>query len=313
MNIKDKLQNPLVSGIVGASIALVMSGVGMYVLYSNGVDKEVKLNAQYQKELSVLNETSKLNEEGYSIVEDVDRGTLITEEMLQKVVLPKGAKPEDSVSVQDINASDYYARADLKKSTVLLDSSVYTDGMIENDVREGEFSFVELPTKSKTGDMVDIRIQFPNGNDYVLLPKKKIKEREGITMWLNVDEGEQQLLSSAVVDAYVEEARIYAVNYVDGDMQDAPKITYPVKSNVLNIIKETPNIVDIAKLNLAQQNRERLDNALQQVTSEIKSKLREGYNKNSENQKRDDSERKLNELNEEQVSQEDLIGVPVEE
>jgi len=294
---------------------LVFAVSGGYFYYTKTQERELALKEQYRAELAVLNETAKLNEEGYALKQEVKRGELITEEMVEKVVLPAAAKSEDAVELIELNTVDYFAKTDLLANTVLVESMVYEEEALGNDIREGEYSLIDLPTKLKNDDYVDVRIQFPNGDDYILLSKKKVKDTQGLTLWMNMDEGEILSMSSAIVDAFIEEAKIYAMPYVDGPMQIGSEMTYPVKKNVLQLIQDSPNIINIAKLNLEKQNRERLDSGLKEMDAEMREKLRQRQAESDNERKQDDQERELNALNQldQQPTEEALVGDPFEE
>ena len=114
------------------------------------------------------------------------------------------------------------------------------------------------------------------------------------------DEAEILSMSSATVDAYIEGAKIYALPYVDGEMQIGSQITYPVKQNVLSLIQSSPNIVNIAKLNLEKQNRANLEMGLEAMEEEERQKLRAGEESNKaavEEQKQIDELNALNQFN----------------
>lgn len=280
------------------------------LFYTKSQERELALRTKYKAELDVLSETVQQNAKGYALKEDVERGSILTKDLLVEVTLPNAAKSVDALELIDVNNFTHFARTDLKANTVLVDSMVYKEENVPNDLREGEYSFIELPTNLKSDDFVDVRIQFPNGDDYIFLSKKKVKDVVGLTLWVDMNEGEQLTMSSAIVDAFVEEAKIYAMPYVDGPMQAASQVTYPVKSNVLELINESPNIVNRATLNLERQNRQRLENELNKTSKEERMKLREGQSKNDNAREQDDAERELNEMNNqsETPSPDELIG-----
>lgn len=300
------------AGAIGALVMLVISLVSGYFYYQYSQKKEISLRQKYEKEVNEFREWAGNNETGYALKEDVKAGTKITEEMIQVVVLPPLAAAEDLVHPINLKG-DNYARVDLKAKTVLVDELLYKEEMIEKDIREGEYSFIELPSKLTNEQFVDVRIQFPNGDDYILLSKKKVKDVAGLTLWMNLDEGEILSMSSAIVDAYIEEAKIYALPYVDGYVQQSSEITYPVKPNVMELIKETPNIVNIAKLNLEKQNRERLEAGLEMLKEEERQKLRNGEAANKNQVEQREQEDKMNALNEYTQQQQDLVGGQYEE
>ncbi|PLR70520.1 hypothetical protein [Bacillus sp. UMB0728] len=311
LSVRLRTKKLITAGLWGAAAMLVLSLAAGYFYHSHKQKEELALIDKYEREVDEYREWAGQNETGYALKENVKAGTEITEDMIQQVVLPPLGTAEDLVQPVSLTTKSF-ARIDLKANTVLVDGLVYKEEMIERDVREAEYSYIEIPTKLTGEQFVDVRIQFPTGEDYILLSKKKVKEVDGMTMWLNLDEGELLSMSSAVVDAYIEGAKIYAIPYVDGYVQESSEITYPVKQNVLELIKESPNIVNIAKLNLEKQNRQRLESSLAVMEEAERAKLREGEQstKTEVEQKREERINSMNQLSEEQ---QDLVGSSNEE
>lgn len=295
MKIRLRTKKLIWSGLIGAGIMLIIATVGGYFYYDHVQDRELKLKKEYKEKMEHLQRTAELNEVGYALTTAVDRGDAITKDMLVEVSLTQQGKAENTMSPPQFEATNYYARTDLKANTIIIDSLVYEDVNIENDVREVEYSLIELPSKLEATNYVDIRIQFPNGDDYILFAKKKVKEVAGLTMWMDNDEAEILSMSSAIVDAYIEGAKIYALPYVDGEMQIGSQITYPVKQNVLSLIQSSPNIVNIAKLNLEKQNRANLEAGLDAMAEEERQKLRAGEATNKAAV--EEEQRQIDELN----------------
>lgn len=300
MSIRLRTKKLIWSGLIGAGVMLIITAVGGYFYYDHVQERELALKREYKDKMEELQKTAEQNQVGYALTSDVARGEVITKEMLVEVSIPELAKAENTMSLPQFDATSYYARTDLKANTVLIDSLLYMDENVENDIREVEYSLIELPSKLEAAEYVDIRIQFPNGDDYILFSKKKVKEVAGLTVWMDNDEAEILSMSSAIVDAYIEGAKIYALPYVDGYMQVGSQITYPVKQNVLSLIQSSPNIVNIAKLNLEKQNRANLDMGLEAMQEEERQKLRAGEESNKaavEEQKQIDELNALNQFN----------------
>lgn len=299
--------------LAGAALMLTVCCVGGYFGYKHLNEKQISEIEKYNEKLTELELAAGEKEVGYALIDDIKKGELITESMVKKVYLPDGAKSEDTLDLVDFKVSDeynLYAKTDLLAKTVLTSSLFYEDEPITNDIREGEFNYIEIPTNVGKDSYIDVRVQFPTGDEYVVLTKKKVKDLQGVTMHLNVGEGELLTLSSAVVDAYIEGAKIYAIPYVDEHMQDESITTYPVKTNVKELIKESPNVVNIAKHYLEQQNRGRLEQNLRDLSVEQRSKVSSGEEDiNSKVQAdtvRRDQEARLNAANE--IQQQDLVG-----
>ncbi|MEX3624885.1 SAF domain-containing protein [Viridibacillus arvi] len=312
MGIRLRTKKLIKAGLVGAGIMLAISSVGSYIIYSNVQDDAFRLKQEYKQEIAELQKVADNNVSVYSIVRDVKKGEKITESMIEEVFVPAGAVPKDIALKPVLDAADYFAKTDLKENQVLSEAMLYKEEAIDNDVREAEYAFIELPTKLKNEEYVDIRIQFPSGEDYVLLSKKKVKDFLGLTVWLNIDEGEILTMSSAIVDAYVEGAKIYAMKYVDEHMQVKSQMTYPVKKNVLELIKESPNVVDIAQLNLEQQNRERLEKSLVDIGDDIKQQVKSGNSSTksavTEDSQKRSAEERLESINQEAAQQQIISG-----
>ncbi|WP_145950047.1 hypothetical protein [Paenibacillus sp. Y412MC10] len=120
----------------------------------------------------------------------------------------------------------------------------------------------------KKSDFVDVRIKFPTGQDYILLSKKKVEDLSNNRVWYHMDEKEILSMSSGIVDAYLNDATIYALSYVDPYMQEKAVVTYPPNAKVLDLIDSDPNIVDVAKTELERHYRQKLEADMKSMTSE---------------------------------------------
>lgn len=124
---------------------------------------------------------------------------------------------------------------------------------VKDDWRIHGFPYIKLTNQLQVGDYVDVRISFPDGGDFVLLSKKQIKSlsplrEEGVAaLWMIVTEEELLRLSSAVVDAYLNEGCcIYAIQYV-AETQKEAIVNYVVNNTVKQLMAEDPNIVKKAE------------------------------------------------------------------
>ena len=316
MGIRLRTKKLVYSGLAGAGITLLLTSAGGYLAYNKVQEREIALKQEYKGKMEALQLVADQSENALALNRDVAKGEQITESMLTEVYLPTGAAAGDRFLTTTLEAAGdtpYFAKTDLTANTILTDSIVYAEEMITNDIREGEYSFIELPSKIEVGDYVDIRIQFPTGDDFVLFSKKEVKDVAGVTMWVDVDEGEIMTMSSAIVDAYVEKAKIYAMPYVDEHMQENAEMTYPVKLNVKELIQKDPNIVNIAKLNLEQQNRARVEENLKVMDEITREKMQSGEEATksavTQDQEKRSAEERVNAVNEQaQKEQVELVG-----
>ena len=315
MGIRLKTKKLIYSGVAGFTLAAGVGSGVFYYWHTKEQERELELINKYEKELDVLENTAAQNFTAYALKNDVAKGDMITPEMLASASVARAAASADIIRPQDLKRDDkfvLFAKTDMKANTVLVHSMLYDTVNVTNDIREAEYSFIELPSNISTDSYVDIRIQFPTGDDYVVLTKKHLKKLSGVTVWFNIGESELLTISSAIVDAYLNGAKIYAIPYVDEHMQEKSTMTYPIKPNVQELIKESPNIVNKYEMELERLNRGRLENNLRVMSEEQKSKIQDGDHQvkskaTQENAKIAEEER-LNAMNNQAEHQQALIG-----
>ena len=155
----------------------------------------------------------------------------------------------------EVNNVPVVAKLNLLKNTVVTaDLVVQSDEVITDDVRREEYNMITLPVDLMTDDYVDIRIMFPNGQNFIVVSKALVEipqNQDGTyisdTIWLNLREDEILMMSSAIVEAYgVQGAKIYATKYAEPGMQAAATPNYVPNQDVLAEIQRDPNIVETA-------------------------------------------------------------------
>lgn len=297
MGIRLRSKHLIKAGLVGAGITLVLSASGGYIAYNKVQENEIALKEKYLAEVEELSLVAEQSNIQYSLKANVKRGDPITKDMLTEVYLPDAATAINALQDFQFDTSKYFARTDMPANTVMTESLLYMEEHLEDDVRATEYATIELPSKLKVNDYVDVRIQFPNGEDYIVFSKKKVVDVQGVTLWLENDEAEILSMSSALVDAFLQEGKLYAITYVDGEMQEKSEITYPVNAAVRDLISRDPNIVNIAKLNLETQNRASLENNLRALDQSVAEKVRQKENEFDTVKKQEDKERQLIEMN----------------
>ena len=144
------------------------------------------------------------------------------------------------------------ATIDIPKGTIItekmltLKSEAATDSNNMNSTyRIVEYSMIMLPTELQKGDTIDIRISYPNGQDFVVAAKKVVEKTDSTSIWLKLKEDELLKMNSAIIESYsVEGAKLYAVNYTQPGIQAAANANYPVSDKVYQLLTYDPNIVE---------------------------------------------------------------------
>lgn len=115
---------------------------------------------------------------------------------------------------------------------------------VANDERYQHFDYVKLFAGINIGDAVDVRISFPNGEDYIVLSQKEIISIDEAGIVLIVNEEDIMKMSSAKIDMNkYEGANIYAVKYINY-IQEPAQSFYLLNEYVLSLCEWNPNLVN---------------------------------------------------------------------
>lgn len=178
-------------------------------------------------------------------------------------------------------------KTDIAKGTIITkDMLEETDDPITADQRLQEYNMIILPTLLKNGDYVDIRLQLPEGEDYIVVAKKKVIHTNENTIWVKMAEDEILSLSNAIVEAYtILGSKLYATKYTEPGRQDAAIPTYAVSQAVLSLINTDPNVRESSRQALwkryneqqqAEQRLNHINSALSDYQDNMKASVEAG-------------------------------------
>lgn len=279
----------ILSGVIGAGvIGIVFAG---YVMYSVKQENQSRtmLIERYEMEIEQLRkEYMKSTIVGWTTNHLITAGQEIKDTDLLAVELPADSVPKDWIKMKS-DITGKIAKISISPNTLLTETLVFEDEATSDDLRFRDMGFIKLPASLSRNDVVDVRIQFPTGQDYILLAKKKIQSYESGNVTMTVDAAEILSLSSAIVDAYLHKASIYAILYVEPNLQSKAIPTYPPNQAVLDLIKRDPNVVNQAEQALQASARTSLDNDLSVISPENRDhyafqQSTEGYSVNNKSE-----------------------------
>lgn len=209
----------------------------------------------------------------YKALADIPRGQIVTEDLLTM----------DSNTLCDDTQTLLMSAEDIGKEAIVDISAgeIITSSMVTNplsqDWQEVELYCIWLSTNLKQYDEVDVRILFPNGTDYIVLPKEKLRklklQQNNVFLWLTEDE--ILLLDSAIVDANLHGAKIYTTKYVKPEVEDANEITYQPTKQIIDLMNSDPNVLIEAKQNLSKSARAEMLRKIEDFKKDVK-ELEEG-------------------------------------
>ncbi len=269
--IQRKQRNSLLAGLfIGLVIGLVLCGVLFMFLKSN--NSTIGTSKNELTTVAVLNKS-------------VKSGTKITMADVTTMKVNKANAPTDPVTPSDNSV----AKIDLTQGTIISQSMLTTeDSKLTNNLREQEYNMITLPTQLTAGDFIDVRIQMPDGADYIVVSKKSVKRADASTVWLNMSEEEILSMSNAIVEYYIMAgSKLYATKYTDPGAQEASTPTYCPNATVVALINSqlngnikaltegryTENLKAIRKNRIDAQLSRYEENGLENLESSIKDEI----------------------------------------
>ena len=231
-------------------------------------------NIMYQTELSNNQQTV------YVATDLINAGDIVTDTgenaTVEKQTVYTGLESYNYITESEMNTR---AKVDIAAGVPVMYNMV-TDVVVDNDTRDYEISVANLTTDQKENDVVDIRVIFPNGEDYVILSKKQITNLnlENCVFTSQLNEEEILRFASAIVDAYMTTgARIYTTRYVEENIQETSTPNYPVRETTIALINSDPNVVTKATETLNLEARLSLEQRLGTLTEDELDAVSEGF------------------------------------
>lgn len=267
----------LVMGTIAISLALLIAAT-LYMLlqHTDQQQKQQLMKEEYERQIQQLKSEEQQNSRNtWVTAKTIPAGVAITVDDLKAVPMPVSLVPPGIITDRE-SIIGKNAKIELASGTPLLSSMLYEGQSIPRDLRIQEFHVFQLPTNLKPNQFIDVRIGFPTGEDFVLLSKKKVKELSGTVVWLELNEMDILQTSSAIIDAYLQGARLYALPYIEPGLQDAAVVNYPANQKVLDLMEADPNLLETAKTELARTLRKKLDGNLKAVSESDKLRVTSG-------------------------------------
>ncbi len=247
--------------------------------YKNSIKERDNQIQGYQLQIEENKRTA------YIPVEDIKFDTKIEEHMVEEVEIMSSIPGEYFMTEDDMGKK---IKTDLKAGLPIM-KYMLEDELVNDDIRNVEFNTLLLQSNIKKNDFIDVRIRFPNGEDYIVLTKKHVSDiyLPTNTIWLNLGQKEIMTLSSATVDAYLREGtKLYVVKYVDPQVQKSAIPTYPHNADVQMAMMADPNILEKASIALANQAREALEQRIGQMSQDVMKSIKSGIDiENNERKK----------------------------
>lgn len=226
-------------------ITLIGAGLGFYF-----VTKGHK-TAIAEKDTQIQNLNAQISNVEVTIpvailATDVVKGKIVEEADITYVEIPESAATlcmRDFSEITPAQGETIYYKSDLSAGTFLTKDCFYSE-VLTSDLRYYDIVTHQNPIGLEADTYVDIRIQLPMGDDYVGLSHKRIVQLNSGVLKLILNEEEIHIYNSMLVDSMLYPGtQIYAVEYVEGGIQDAAISFYPISSTIYSVAENDPNLL----------------------------------------------------------------------
>ncbi len=248
--IRQKKKKIIIAALIGVLIGIFPTGIitGIISYKYVSIKKEYQENEQKFKQSTfyILNSDKLKNEEINE--NDIEEITVYAS---SELIMPKKEEIVGKLLKQK-----------MLKDIIITENAIYEDESITNDLRMYFFDYIIIPDNINKEDTFDIRISFPNGEDYIVANGKTIESRTEEGAFINATEKELLMISSAYVDTVIYEgAKIYASMYVR-EYQNLSVINYPVNMYITKLSEWNPNLVRELEENTDKEKRNVLEENL---------------------------------------------------
>lgn len=191
----------------------------------------------------------------YMLARDIKSGEELTDSDIVSGSVITSMAQNNTVTPKYLSETNLIAKIDLPKGAILTTSMITpSDEKITDDLRMQEYNMLLLPSDLEKNDYIDIRFQYPNGQNYIVVSRKRVISASQNTIFLKMNEIEIETLTNAIVESYIlEGSLLYANKFEDAGIQKASTPTYVVSEQVYNMIMNNPNITTTAAQALGER------------------------------------------------------------
>lgn len=255
--------------------AILVSGIWGFIAYQ----KTKTITAKFEGEISQLTATLDAlgpDVECYTITEDFANhydkntaGQIIGETAIQPITVPSSLVGEAYITDMS-QIIGKYCKVNIVPGTPIT-SDLLMSELYDDTLRDVDISVNSWVVGMRVGDYVDINITFPYGEDYIVLPHKRVQYIGDKTIKMFLTEEEWHTYQSALVDYYLhasEGARLYLKKYVEPGVQPTATAYYAASDAVRTVMKTDPNVVNRAAIAAQDSMRPAIDGILNQFITE---------------------------------------------
>ena len=199
MKLKRRMKRTTRQYIIVALICIIIIGGTSLVTFVIMTDQ---MRQEYEDRLTEAHNEMISNQRSvYIAATEISAGDIVSRDCIKKLTV-YASQPQESYMQEDgIGKS---ALLDIPAGAHLL-AGMLTDSSVSDELREVEYSLILINSNILEDDYIDVRIMFPNGEDYIILSKKVLRgySADTVSCFLWLSEEEILRMASAAVDAYL--------------------------------------------------------------------------------------------------------------
>jgi hypothetical protein len=241
---------------IAAGLLCVILPAGIFTGY-------LKVKSIYEHRIEIMSEVlQQYTVTVYVASAEIKAGDIIAGTTVTVTETLSGQDKKNFMSETDIG---HKALVDIPAGTHILKNMIAEEAMGDS-IREVEFSLNLAGENIKEGDYTDIRLRYPNGEDYIVVSKSCISRIDTVKgyLYLNLSPDEIHLMSSALVDCFLKSGTyLYTTKYIAASYQEPSFVTYTPNEDVLSLIQQDPNVLEAARDYLSEGKRAGLEERLE--------------------------------------------------
>lgn len=249
--------------IIVLCLVLVLSNAGQAFFWFNNKKNTVAKYEEEQTKLLMQLQAYGSDVTCYTVKTTVKPGDKITPDNVEAITYPSSYVTDQMVT----DPSEIYGKLfkiTLAHGTPITKNMTMVDE-IRADTRDYDIIVDTWPVGLEPGDYIDINIQMPYGDRYIVVPYKRVYEVNENTLKVYLTAAELDTYIGAYIDHALNEqygSQIFATRYVEPGLQDEAVAYYAVPSNIATLMQKNPNIVDKEELSKANQWRSSIEELL---------------------------------------------------
>lgn len=241
---------------IAAGLLCVILPAGIFTGY-------LKVKSIYEHRIEIMSEVlQQYTVTVYVASAEIKAGDIIAGTTVTVTETLSGQDKKNFMSETDIG---HKALVDIPAGTHILKNMIAEEAMGDS-IREVEFSLNLAGENIKEGDYTDIRLRYPNGEDYIVVSKSCISRIDTVKgyLYLKLSPDEIHLMSSALVDCFLKSGTyLYTTKYIAASYQEPSFVTYTPNEDVLSLIQQDPNVLEAARDYLSEGKRAGLEERLE--------------------------------------------------